>query len=202
MVDSLWAARAAWNEYYISDAHSPVSKRGMGKSLEGCKYINDFTKIANLCIRRQFDVVDYVRQSLDMLIKSTAFILPKDLTTPDSVKRYLQIRVKQGGDVTAKYAWDHQEAYVCKQRIISPTRFTDDMAMLFPSVRPFDSWFRVFYPRVAVTRLVDTYGAEAWVQLQNDNGLRTLMHEMRPDTLKELCNKFGYFGDSWEVNNG
>lgn len=192
------AARFAWDTFYNETDGRTVSYRGKGKILEDCKYQATFQAVARYCIAHRYDVRDYILTCLDFLLVSNAMVLPTDLLRPPVQSNYVKVlsdRHEVSGDVAL---WQYQCRFVARQQIERPDLFTDLVALLYPAIRPFTAWFRIFYPTRPILKLVDEYGSEGWWELNKSPSLRRLLRKERPETMKLVEDTYGGFFDEEE----
>ena len=196
------AARFAWETFYNDTDRRTVSYRGKGKLLEDCKHQATFQAIARHCIGQRFDVRDYIKTCLDSILTENAMVLPRDLLKAGVQGDY----VKQLADrhaVTADVAlWEYQCRFVTRQQIERPELFTNLVMLLYPAIRPFTSWFRVFYPVKPILKLMDEYGSEAVLEINKSPSLRILLRKKRPETMDLLEAIHGGFCTEEEDYNG
>ena len=189
-------AHIAWVEYYTRLAARVAIPPGEGYTVHGSKYFKSFMAIADLCASNGYEVADYVGVALSMVQKDPRYIQPKDLLAPAIITLYKTDLMRRNNTNTSMTTWKLQEASLMQMRALRPDLYTDPYNALISPRCAFTAWFRVMYKYPIDPDIMETYGASAWGDLQQDAALRQLMYKLRPESMAKLQEACGYFGDT------
>jgi len=181
----------AWDEY-----HTQLQERfgqGRGRSAYWThKHYKNFRKIAEICIKFNFEVTDYVIRSFDLLDKNHQYITPKDLTDEKLVASYKQHSEEYGQELK----WDHgtqvQLLADLEARLV-PDKFPSEEAILLDINMTFESWFRVLHPETFSEAIYKIYGRMAWSELSTSQKLRDYVATRYTKNFQELERRLGKF---------
>lgn len=188
------AGYTAWNEYY----NQMYLRHGTSlphKTYWNGRFHKAFRTIGELCVTNKFNVVDYIRTTLNYIMKDHQYITPRDLTLGSIVTEYKNRLAKEG--TTEHQSWINQimEITATGGRLI-PKVYPDLEALLLNPNMPFYSWFKVLYLTPFSERLFQLYGKDAWQQLQGDKRLRLYLRVQASSNIVELEKRLGYFDDA------
>lgn len=188
------AAHSAWDAYYTALQDRSIPSRGQGNTVHGSRYFKAFMGMAEFCLEHGYDARDYVVNALDMVLKRSRYITPKDLNTVAIKKLYEELVQQRGTQSSAEKDWQQQQVFVQQLMKCHPDVYTTVESVLLASALSFDAWFRVFYPEQASERLLARYGDITWQELHTNPQLRVAMQRIRPATYIQLQDEYGYFG--------
>lgn len=158
------------------------------------KYYKAFRTIAELCLRNNIDVTDYITTCFTLVIKNHVYITPKDFTTTAVLNDYIKNRQIYGEPHRA--AWSSQSSDLADMvsRLV-PDVYSNVDEILIDYKTPFTAWFRIFVNDSYNEQLGRLYGSLAWTELRADRALRDYLREIRKTVVDTIEQRFGYFGD-------
>ena len=125
-----------------------------------------------MCLRRGWDVVDFVRQSFPYINKTHYYITPYDIL--GVARRYVGQNPKQ--------EWEGLQTEVLNYE---GQGYTEADILMNPFFE-FPAWFRCLYPEEPSRELLDTWGELARNELRGNVTLRNFVKEIAPEALDRL----------------
>jgi hypothetical protein len=188
-------ASKAWEIFYSLIKVRFGTDHGRGEHVNMNRYYKSFLKIAEICIREQFDLHDYLEACFQFTGTSNMYMTPADLTQERVVANYRNHRIKYGKD--REGLWHHQvTALLDLEGRLIPDIYKDEEEILAEPDTPFMAWFRVVYPENASDRLIKLYGMAAWSELSKDEALRHYLRGKAPKGVKLIEDKVMSFSDT------